>query len=368
MKSISAHTISIAIPEYVQSPLMGKGSLQSISSPKLLHNFQPRNSLSLRRLSWTSFDSAPTFLTQAKIGLVSNPPELCQEGTGGTYFLKNPQSTPIAVFKPSDEEPLCPHNPKRTNNLGDFHFKGFIPGEGSKREIFAFLADKQFAGVPETLPAEVSHWIFTDNNGIPGRPNSALKTKKGSLQRFISDIQCSAEEMGPGKFSVKDVQRIAILDMLLFNCDRNGGNILVKKNSHKLVPIDHGFCLPHYKNTTDLQWFEWLTWRQVKQEILPEVFDFIQNFDIVSAVLQASKLGIGKESILTLQLAYAFLRYVLTQKPKMTLYDIAKLMCTRAATGQPSEFSKLVAAASSTSTDSAVILQSFTQELRKYFS
>jgi hypothetical protein len=38
--------------------------------------------------------------------------ELCEEGVGGTYFMKNKKGRRIAIFKPQDEEPFHVNNPK----------------------------------------------------------------------------------------------------------------------------------------------------------------------------------------------------------------------------------------------------------------
>jgi hypothetical protein len=50
-------------------------------------------------------------------------------------------------------------------------------------------------------------------------------------------------------------------DLRLGNADRNGGNILVRRNSEsgqwELIPIDHGYCLP--STFEDLS-FEWMYW------------------------------------------------------------------------------------------------------------
>ena len=45
---------------------------------------------------------------------------------------------------------------------------------------------------------------------------------------------------------VKEVQKIAVLDIRLANADRHAGNILVCQDGDhmQLVPIDHGYCLP----------------------------------------------------------------------------------------------------------------------------
>lgn len=84
--------------------------------------------------------------------------------------------------------------------------------------------------------------------------------------------------MGASRFSARDVHRIGILDLRLFNTDRHSGNILVgptpsasatdmrsllvdsRASAYRLVPIDHGFCLPE---ALEPPYFEWLHWPQV---------------------------------------------------------------------------------------------------------
>ena len=39
-------------------------------------------------------------------------PESAREGLGGTYFFKDASAVQTAIFKPCDEEPLAPNNPK----------------------------------------------------------------------------------------------------------------------------------------------------------------------------------------------------------------------------------------------------------------
>ena len=43
------------------------------------------------------------------------PPSLHEEGSGGTYIVRSVDSRNIAVFKPMDEEPGAPNNPKQIN-------------------------------------------------------------------------------------------------------------------------------------------------------------------------------------------------------------------------------------------------------------
>lgn len=81
--------------------------------------------------------------------------------------------------------------------------------------------------------------------------------------------------------SVRDVQRIGILDIRLFNTDRHAGNMLVRRprspasggsaakldgsmlldrQAYELIPIDHGFALPE---ALEPPYFEWQHWPQV---------------------------------------------------------------------------------------------------------
>ena len=75
-----------------------------------------------------------------EIGLI---PKLTENGTSGTYLLKNDQRKDIAIFKPFDEEPFTPNNPRGyEGNLGDQGFRpGILSGESATREVAAFLLD-----------------------------------------------------------------------------------------------------------------------------------------------------------------------------------------------------------------------------------
>lgn len=68
---------------------------------------------------------------------------LAMEGTGGTYFLRNPKKQPILVFKPADEEAFAPNNPRSyTGTMGQPSFRpGIFSGRGYLREVAAFLMD-----------------------------------------------------------------------------------------------------------------------------------------------------------------------------------------------------------------------------------
>jgi hypothetical protein len=160
-------------------------------------------------------------------------PKLSENGTSGTYFLQNVNRKNVAVFKPRDEEPFMPNNPKGYNNIKGESMgfrKGIKPGESCMREIAAFLLDgKQFHQVPTTSLVEVYHKKFNE------------KIKKGSLQMFVAHDDM-AGNYSSSLFSIeyvhiflikkkilREVHKIALLDLRILNCDRNEENILVKK-------------------------------------------------------------------------------------------------------------------------------------------
>jgi len=296
---------------------------------KLVQTPRQSRGVSLRSLARHHLKNGPpAFVSKSKAGMISWIPQLCEDGTGGTYFMRDAHGNFVAVFKPEDEDPLSSANPKRRKKGHGFHFKGILPCEGFQREILAYKIGCDFLPVPQTYLAEVSHWIFTNEEGRSGSlRDRSIKRKLGSLQEFVSDVQCTVDDMGTGRFSVNDVQRVAIFDLLIANCDRNGGNLLVKKNTCKLVPIDHAFCLPDFFHLGDIQWFEWLTWRQSKQPVLQEIIEFVNDFDIEAAVAHARDLRIRRECIITLQLCHIFVREAI--RAGHTLHEIGKMMCSR---------------------------------------
>jgi hypothetical protein len=129
-------------------------------------------------------------------------------------------------------------------------------GEGALREVAAYVLDHPrsgprlvtgeeigFSGVPPTVMVQCLHQEFHHPNGYAC---SSKHVKIGSLQKFVNnDGNC--EDIGPGAFPVEEVHKITVLDIRMANADRHAGNILIRKEAGgqiKLIPIDHGYCLP----------------------------------------------------------------------------------------------------------------------------
>ncbi|KAL0034542.1 hypothetical protein WJX79_007603 [Trebouxia sp. C0005] len=286
-------------------------------------------------------------------------PERASEGLGGTYFFKDEAGSKVAIVKPCDEEPLAPNNPKGFvgRALGEPGLKPTVRvGEAAIREVAAYLLDHDhFAQVPHTVLVKFTHPIFhiqTSKESSPrasdtasvshietqsaasldsalssstqqliqaGRASlegSRTSSKLGSLQEFVAH-DCDTSEMGPSLFSLQDVHRIAILDIRLFNTDRHAGNILVQRPTGqgranlsalarlnqpqcRLLPIDHGFCLPE---ALEPPFFEWLHWPQAMMPFSEEELKYINNLDAEAdvALLQRELPSLRVESLRTLQ-------------------------------------------------------------------
>jgi len=250
-------------------------------------------------------------IIRANDGLQINSPELCSEGVNGTYFLKDENGDNILVFKPLDEEGNG--SPKKENHIRKSNVlpsAGIKEGEAAIREVAAFLLDREgFYGVPRTHMATINHH-FKDS-------------KTGSLQEFI-ESNGSTEDFGNRIFPVRQVHKIGILDIQILNIDRHAGNILVKQtpNNIELVPIDHGFSLPH---NLEVPWFEWMNWPQAKIPFDDETKSYINRIDIEEDALLLQKLGIRSECIKTMKITTKLLKKAVTYEK--TLYDIGSIIC-----------------------------------------
>ncbi|XP_071691061.1 phosphatidylinositol 4-kinase gamma 4-like [Rutidosis leptorrhynchoides] len=263
-----------------------------------------------------------------------NYPKRSSEGTGGAYLMMDATGTKfVSVFKPIDEEPMAVNNPRGlplTVN-GEGLKKGTTVGEGALREVAAYLLDhpksghrsfsdeyKGFSGVPPTVLARCMHRGFNHPEGV--------KEKVGSLQMFM-DNSGSCEDMGPSAFPVEEVHKISVLDVRLANADRHAGNILVSKGEDGrfvLIPIDHGYCLPHsFEDCT----FDWLYWPQSRQPFSPETVDYINTLDAEEdiALLNFYGWNLPSEIARTLRISTMLLKKGVAKG--LTPFAIGNIMC-----------------------------------------
>jgi len=268
-------------------------------------------------------------------------PRLAAAGSGGSYFMAGRDGvSPVAVFKPEDEEPQAVNNPRGfvgSAALGSEGLrKGVLPGEGATREVAAYLLDHEhFAGVPPT--AMVSFVETEGSEPLPGLSSETSKElKRGSLQQFVKfDFDC--EERSPGAFSVEQCHRIFVLDLRLANCDRNASNILASRASDggwSLTPIDHGYCLP---DTFQDVAFEWMYWPQAAVPFSEETRAYIQRLDAEHdiQILTSHGLSIRPECLRVLRVSTMLLKKGAALG--MTPLDIARQMSREFLTMSPVE-------------------------------
>lgn len=304
-------------------------------------------------------------------------PEAATEGLGGTYFFANEAGQKIAIMKPCDEEPLAPNNPKGFvgRQLGEPGLKPTVRvGEAASREVAAYLLDhERFARVPHTVMVRMTHPVFhvqQQPQQLGGSSSSeaesgeaggacepcaaapALPCKLGSLQAFVPH-DCDTSEMGASRFSVRDVQRIGILDIRLFNTDRHAGNMLVRRPrassapaegaalleryQYELIPIDHGFALPE---ALEPPYFEWQHWPQAMLPFGREELEYIARLDAKADVrmLRTEVPSLRVESLRVLEVCTTLLKECAAAG--LTLAEIAGVV-TRPLIGMEEEPSEL---------------------------
>mmetsp|Transcript_6190 Transcript_6190/g.8180 ORF Transcript_6190/g.8180 Transcript_6190/m.8180 type:complete len:792 (-) Transcript_6190:206-2581(-) len=286
-------------------------------------------------------------------------PELGIDGSGGTYFLRDPRSkSKVAVFKPSDEEPYASNNPRGYLNMssgsGDndmFLREGVTPGEACIREVAAYLLDHcgsgsdGFSSVPMTTLVEARHPNFNVNGkhltvaeGGAALGLHSISTQKlgqdieynkiGSCQEFVY-AECTMDDLSPSKITVEEVHKIAILDIRIMNADRNSANLLCRRrqdDSIELVPIDHGFCL---RSECDVAWFDWcwLDWPHLKEPMSESTKSYIRSLDVeADCQLLEERLHLDKKSLNIFRASTNLLKA--GTEAGLSLYNIARL-CSR---------------------------------------
>ena len=266
-------------------------------------------------------------------------PKLLEDGTSGVYQIRNSDKETIAIFKPIDEEPNTPNNPKGyINQFGSESFRqGILSGEATIREEATYLLDsfnskkkiKMKFDVPATTFVELCHKSFkgiseelklmqdeekiirggiiqaflfenlrSNKKGIKGGIDdfysnsfkyNYIPKKYGTFQKFIKSDGVMAD-YSYSLITVEEAHKIMILDFRILNCDRNDENILLikkhnkksenKKVFYKLVPIDHAYSFPSCLEIGDFD-LCWMSWSQAEKPFTEDEKKYIDSIDIL---------------------------------------------------------------------------------------
>jgi hypothetical protein len=322
---------------------------------------------------------------EAREGMIKGVrPELVGDCTGGTYLIKDSQGEYIGVFKPMDEEPYAPENPKgltgsEMNTLSPIKM-GVGVGHAAIRECACYLLDfdTSFVGVPPTVMLRILRASLEDSG-------FHMELKCGSFQKYRK-YKCLAEELSPSVFSDLEVQKIAVFDIRVLNGDRHAGNILVVERGNddgsldddlfmenekmnelfehlsqefsqrrmkraarsrrrrpsvtsmdekpsssnlrdlELVPIDHGYSLPDWRHLEDINQ-EWMFWPQASRPLDRECLEYIAGLDpdMDATLLRIAFPAISEDCIFSLYIGTTLLQHCILHR-KCTLLEVAKLL------------------------------------------
>jgi hypothetical protein len=171
------------------------------------------------------------------------------EGQTGSVFALELDGKKVAVFKPEAGE--------------TFRRRGFRPGSGAVREEAVYIVDRlsdSEAGVPVTTLGD----IMVDG-----------QTLRGAVQAFHHEAAGFCDDFGMPRSPLEAArivppecaERLALLDIRVFNTDRHGANLLFlgQQAPYKLGPIDHGCCLPPWWALGEAVFSAWEGWPQLER-------------------------------------------------------------------------------------------------------
>lgn len=195
-------------------------------------------------------------------------PVLVTEGSSGSYFVSASAGGPYkGIFKPRDEEPYGPHNPKLGKRIQRMicpccHGRScLVLNAGYTSEASASLVDfhLKLNIVPETIVTSFTSPVFNYRGvetAMAKMKMRSLPRKVGSFQRFVHGYQ-SASRLPQTAFAellnnegfIDQFQRLTVLDFIIRNTDRGLDNFLIKMDGDsegpRIAAIDNGLAFPH---------------------------------------------------------------------------------------------------------------------------
>ncbi|KAI6219756.1 Phosphatidylinositol 4-kinase type 2 [Aphelenchoides besseyi] len=194
-------------------------------------------------------------------------PERNLSGSSGSYFVRDCDEKLLAIFKPADEEPFAPQNPKwpkffqRVLCPCCFGRACLIPNNGYLSETAASVVDDSLKLdiVPKTKIVK----LYSPTFSFPkccGRTIEA-KPKEGSYQLFVpgyqsaTDVLAEWDNQGISNVLTENevdhftllFQKLCVLDYIIRNTDRHTDNWLIKHVPGvelKIAAIDSGLAFP----------------------------------------------------------------------------------------------------------------------------
>uniref|UniRef100_A0A914BW04 Phosphatidylinositol 4-kinase type 2 n=1 Tax=Acrobeloides nanus TaxID=290746 RepID=A0A914BW04_9BILA len=193
-------------------------------------------------------------------------PQLICEGSSGSYYVFDQKGQKLAVFKPKDEEPFAPGNPKwpkffqRVLCICCFGRACLIPNIGYLAETAASIIDERLElhVVPKTRIVKLKSPTFNYRKWFY-RFISPSYFKEGSYQLYVDGYRQAGEVLREWETNenalteeerrvfIEKFQRMCVLDYVIRNTDRHDDNWLIRHvpgKDMKIAAIDNGLSFP----------------------------------------------------------------------------------------------------------------------------
>lgn len=236
-----------------------------------------------------------------------------------TYILSRGEKI-VAMFKPTQKE--------------TFVREGVLTGTGAIREEAAYVLDTNAGGLASVPPTAVAHVQVGTNIATTGSVQRFMRSKMGALEDFgMPRLLPDACAFVP----IREIQKIALLDLRLFNTDRHLGNLLLGGDTapFTLVPIDHGCILPSWGHLSEAR-FDWAFLPQAECPLSSEMHAQVAHWNIQNDAVALRKLGIREECIVTMKIATRFVQ-IAAENDKSPTW-MAHVMLRDGCLTQPSRF------------------------------
>eukprot|EP00051_Salpingoeca_urceolata_P014535 m.185263 g.185263 ORF g.185263 m.185263 type:complete len:434 (+) comp18114_c0_seq5:771-2072(+) len=215
-------------------------------------------------------------------------PTIIAQGSSGSYFARNIDNEIVGVFKPKNEEPYGPLNPKWTKWFQKclcpccFGRACLVPNQGYLSEAGASMVDTalQLNVVPKTkvvrLVSSSFHYSSFDRaranvvksaserfpDSIGKHMRQGLPAKAGSFQLFVKGFKDAYVVLKTLDWKTLDeevaedflfqFQKLVILDYIIRNTDRGNDNWLIRQEKDEtgktikltIAAIDNGLAFP----------------------------------------------------------------------------------------------------------------------------
>lgn len=152
-------------------------------------------------------------------------------------------------------------------------------GEEIKASKLLQMFRKEGGNMSEFRAYKMIFLCFAELVAVKSKP---VESGICSAQQFVPGCVSLAEMLPEEKneIPVTEVHKL-LLDLILYNTDRNNGNVLYETNSQKIILIDHGMCLPDARiGLDDEALMEWVHLEQANLPLTVEFAEAIKTLDI----------------------------------------------------------------------------------------